>query len=93
VAGRAPLIHSASYTLPPYDKAYRAAAALCRRFSWRNVVLMTSDDHYLGVAQSLRQSLVGSGVSIRLHQVFTADLRSDNDAAASRVLVRGAPRV
>lgn len=69
---RAPIVHMTTLRLAPYNRAYQTAVALCRHFGWRNVALLSSDDHHMQSAQGLRQQLTASGIHIRRHQIFSS---------------------
>jgi hypothetical protein len=80
--------HSATVVVPPYRKAYDASVALCQHFHWRNIVILNSDDHFMSLAQALRQKLSASGLNVRRHQVFSSEVGIDMEKANKGIEVR-----
>lgn len=85
-------IKSTAVTIPPYANAFNAAAGLCHHFGWRNVVLMNSDDHFMGLAQVFRQRLGEESVVIRSHTIISSALAdeapTESGNPSSKVQVR-----
>lgn len=80
--------HSTTHVIPPYRQAYDTSVALCNHFSWRNIVILNSDDHFMSVAQALRQKLSTAGLHVRRHQVFSSEVAMDTETSARRIEVR-----
>jgi len=80
-------ITATAVTIPPYSKAFNAAAGLCHHFGWRNVVVMNSDDHFMSLAQRFRQRLSEEAINIRSHTIFSSLLPDDEVGGPTRVHV------
>lgn len=63
--------HSETYMMAPYSKMHKAFVAVAEAFGWHQVALLNSDDSFMSVGQQLRSQLTKSGVSVRLHHMFT----------------------
>lgn len=85
--------HSETYMMAPYSKMHKAFVAVAEGFGWHQVALLNSDDSFMSVGQQLRSQLIKSGVSVRLHHMFTTQsggtYMSEQIAVSLFVMIKG----